>query len=91
MPRAARLIREASFRPEVVHMLGNVLEDEWAEIKGEFDGWRQPAIDAARASLARVTLHLAGKGITDPKVLRTKVHNVMQRSHAALADRQSFC
>jgi hypothetical protein len=82
-----RLIREANFRPEVVQSLSEVFDAEWAEIERDFDGWRPPAVEAARTSLARIALHLARRGTTEPRALREKVHSVMKRSHAALADR----
>lgn len=88
MPSATRLIQTATFDPEVVRTVGIVFDAEWEAIAPAFEGWQQPAIEAARTSLAKVAIHFAGKGLVDPDALRQKLHLVMQRSHAALADRR---
>lgn len=88
MPRAVRLIETATFEPEVVRTVGAVFDAEWKAIAPAFEGWRPPAVEAARTSLAKVAIHFARQGVTDPQALREKLHRVMQRSHAALADRR---
>ena len=88
MPRAVGLIEAATFDPEVVRTVGSVFDAEWKAIAPAFEGWQQPAVEAARTSLAKVAIHFARRGMIDPELLRQKLHRVMQSSHAALADRR---
>ena len=88
MPRAVRLIEAATFDPQIVRTLGDVFDAEWEAIAPAFEGWQQPAVEAARTSLAKVAIHFARKGVVEPEALRRKLHRVMQSSHAALADRR---
>lgn len=88
MSRAVRLIEAATFEPEVVRTVGAVFDAEWEAIAPAFEGWQQPAVEAARTSLAKVAIHFARAGVVEPDVLRRKLHRAMQSSHAALADRR---
>ncbi len=87
MPRAVHMLQRAKFQPQVVRALSEAFDAEWAAIEGHFDGWQKPAVEAARTSLAKIALHLAKTGTTEPEALREKMHQIMKRSHAALACR----
>ena len=86
MPRAARCIERATFDRDLSKTVGDVFNAEWHAIEPAFDGWQRPAIEAARTSLAKVAVHFARNGVTDPQDLRVRLHAAMTRSHAALAD-----
>lgn len=86
MPSAARCIERATFAHDLSQTVGDVFNAEWHAIEPAFDGWQRPAIEAARTSLAKVAVHFARNGVTDPQDLRVRLHAAMTRSHAALAD-----
>ena len=86
MSQALHLIQSAAVGPEVAKTIDEAFRAEWACIEPAFDDWRQPAVEAAKISLAKVALHLARHGVTDPVDLRERMRTVMKRSHTALAD-----
>jgi hypothetical protein len=86
MPKAARCIQLARFDHDLSKTVDAVFKAEWDAIEPAFDGWQAPAIAAARTSLAKVAVHFARNGVTDPEDLRVRLHAAMTRSHAALAD-----
>ena len=86
MPSAHRLIERAPFDPDVMQTLADVFNAEWEAIRPAFDDWRQPAVEAARTSLANVVVHLVRNGTTDPHALRQKLHRVMERSCPAVRE-----
>jgi len=77
-----------TFEPELLKTLGEVFDAEWELIQPAFDGWPQPSIESARTILARVALHLARKGVTDPDALGEKLHRVMRHSYAGVPERR---
>ena len=85
MPRAARCIQRATFDCDLSKTVDDVFNAEWDAIEPAFDGWQPPAIEAARTSLAKVAVHFARNGVTDPQELRDRLHVAMTQSHAALA------
>ena len=86
MTSAARCIQRAPFDRDLSRTVDAVFKAEWDAIEAAFDGWQAPAIEAARMSMAKVAVHFARHGVTDPADLRQRVHVAMTRSHAALAD-----
>jgi hypothetical protein len=80
MPTATRLIQRAGFEPEVMKVLADAFDAEWEAIRPAFRDWREPAVEAARTSLASVAVHLARHGATDPALLRRRLHRIMERS-----------
>ena len=86
MTSAARCIQRATFDRDLSRTVDAVFKAEWSAIEPAFDGWRPPAIEAARMSLAKVAVHFARNGVTDPADLRQRLHAAMTTSHAALAD-----
>jgi hypothetical protein len=86
MTSAARCIQRATFDRDLSRTVDAVFKAEWSAIEPAFDGWQPPAIEAARMSLAKVAVHFARNGVTDPADLRQRLHVAMTTSHAALAD-----
>lgn len=86
MTSAARCIQRAPLDRDLSMTVDAVFKAEWDAIEPAFDGWQAPAVAAARMSLAKVAVHFARNGVTDPEALRHRLHAAMTHSHAALAD-----
>jgi hypothetical protein len=86
MPKARKLINEASFGPETLKMLGDVFDKVWAVVAPEFgDDHRE--IEAARIRLATIVLKLAKDGQLGPlEITRTAGRLIRQPSRTSNVD-----
>ena len=79
--------QELRFEPEIINTLARIIDAEWEVMRPTFEGRPQPAVDAARAIVAKFALHLASRGDMDVEMLCGKLHRAMQHSYPALRGR----
>lgn len=73
------------FEPEVVQALSRLFDDEWKVIGPAFEGQQQTSVDSVRTILAKLLLHIARKGVTDPDELRDQLRRMMRHAYTGLA------
>jgi hypothetical protein len=86
MSKAHQLFSSASYDPDTLNMLGEVLDEAWASIASHF-GNDSCEIESARIQLAMIVLDLARDGqLGQLQITRTAVR-LMREKHATIKQR----
>ena len=81
MSKAHHLFTSASYDPDTLNMLGEVLDEAWASIAIDFgNDFRE--IEAARIKLATIVLHLARDGQLGQLQITRTAARLMREKHA---------
>ena len=81
MTKARKLIDNGAFEPEIIKMMGEVLESAWTQIEPAFSKRGITTIESARKLLADAIFSSVAAGRVSPDFLREEAISIVKRNH----------
>ena len=84
MTQARKLIRESSFDPDAVELVGEVFDAAWKHLEPALEAQPQSTVDGARTLLAATIIDRVKVGQMHPGILRDEAVGAVKGSYPQL-------